>query len=90
MYSGGGKRDRVSERFDLVPADAMLAVSKAMGEGAQKYGDENWRGLPLGNIVNHAVRHVFLWMSGDRSEDHLGHAAAGLLMAKDMEVKNGQ
>lgn len=88
VYLGGGQRDKVEERFDLVPPDAMLAVAKAMSEGAAKYGDENWRGLPIDNIVNHAVRHVFLWMSGDRSEDHLGHAAAGMLMAKDMEVRN--
>lgn len=88
MYEGGGQRDKVEERFDLVPPDAMLAVAKAMGEGAAKYGNENWRRLPIDNIVNHAVRHVFLWMSGDRSEDHLGHAAAGMLMAKDMEVRN--
>ena len=59
MYVGGGQRDKVEERFDLVPPDALLAVAKAMGEGAAKYGDENWRGLPMDNIsMNHAVRHV--------------------------------
>lgn len=88
MYVGGGQRDKVAERFDLVPPDALLAVAKAMGEGAAKYGDENWRGLPMNNLLNHAMRHIVLYMSGDRDEDHLGHAAAGLLMAKDAEVRN--
>ena len=89
MYVGGGQRDRVEERFDLIPPTALLAVAKAMGEGGKKYGDWNWQGLPLENLLNHAMRHiVFLHMEGDRSEDHLGHAAAGLLMAKDCEVRD--
>tara|TARA_Y100001978_G_C23690089_1_gene434239 strand:+ start:1509 stop:1721 length:213 start_codon:yes stop_codon:yes gene_type:complete len=58
-----------------------------MAEGASKYGDHNWRGLPVDNIINHATRHIFMWLSGDRGEDHLSHAAAGLLMATELEIK---
>ena len=88
VYEGGGQRDRVEERFDLIPPTALLAVAKAMGEGGKKYGDWNWQGLPMENLLNHAMRHIVLYMEGDRDEDHLGHAAAGLLMAKDAEVRN--
>ena len=72
MYAGGGKRDRVPERFDLIPPTALLAVAKAMSEGAEKYVHRNWQGLPMENIINHAMRHIVLHMAGDRGEDHLG------------------
>ena len=88
VYEGGGQRDRIEERFDLIPPTAMMAVAKAMGEGGKKYGDWNWQGLPIENLLNHAMRHIVLFMEGDRDEDHLGHAAAGLMMAKDAEVRN--
>lgn len=83
VYDSGGKRDRLDERWDLIPG--LQAVAKAMHEGAVKYGEDNWRGLPASNVANHALRHLYLWLSGDRSEDHLGHAAANCLMLVELE-----
>lgn len=82
-YAGGGKREKLGERWDLIPG--LQAVAQAMHEGAEKYGEHNWRGLPASNIANHALRHLHLWVSGDRSEPHLSHAAANLLMLVEME-----
>ena len=56
-----------------------------MAEGAKRYGDHNWHGLPISNCTNHALKHIYQWIGGDRSEDHLGHAAANLLMAAELE-----
>jgi hypothetical protein len=59
-----------------------------MSEGAQKYGEYNWqKGFPVNDILNHCIAHVYKHLSGDRTEDHLAHAAAGLLMAIDTEAK---
>ena len=88
-YPGGGKRIPLADRFDLIPAKALIQVAKAMGEGSVKYGDNNWRKLPRTVIANHMLRHVILWQSGDRSEPHLGHAAANLLMLLEMECEDG-
>ena len=85
QYADGGKRERIRERYDLLPARAIKLVAIAMGEGAIKYGDHNWKGLPETNIVNHALRHIMEYLSGDRSEPHLSHAAANLLMLADTE-----
>jgi hypothetical protein len=60
-----------------------------MGKGAERYGTYNWHGLPVSNCLNHAIRHIFMHIAGDTSEDHLGHAAANLLMACDLEAKEG-
>ena len=89
-YEGGGKRGVVKERYDLVPPVGIRKVALAMAEGAERYGDLNWHGLPISNCTNHALKHIYQWIDGDRSEDHLGHAAANLLMAAELEQRNGR
>lgn len=62
-----------------------------MAEGAAKYGEHNWqKGFPVTDILNHAIAHIYKHLSGDRTEDHLGHAAANLLMAIDTEERDGK
>jgi hypothetical protein len=39
------------------------------------------KGMPIGHVLNHALAHIFNYLEGDRSEDHLGHAVANLMMA---------
>ena len=57
-------------------------MAKTMAEGAIKYGTNNWqKGMPIEDCLNHAIRHQYLWLEGDRSEDHLAHAACNLMMA---------
>lgn len=85
MYANGAKRGAVRERFDLIPPLGLQAVAEAMAKGAARYGDDNWRGLPKEEMVNHAIRHLVLWMAGDRSEPHAAHAAANCLMLVDLE-----
>ena len=88
QYENGGKRERIRERYDLLPARAIKLVAIAMGEGAIKYGDRNWEGLPESNLVNHALRHIMEYLGGDRSEPHISHAAANLLMLANTEEVN--
>ena len=87
VFAGGGKRERLKARYDLIPACGMSRVAQAMGRGAERYGEENWHGLTVSNCLNHAIRHIFMHIAGDKSEDHLGHAAANLLMACDLNIK---
>ena len=43
-----------------------------MERGARKYSADNWKkGFPLSVNFNSAVRHLFMWFFGDRTEDHL-------------------
>lgn len=69
-------------RYDLISPIGLAAVAKACHEGAERYGDFNWeKGMPVGDLLNHAIRHIYRFLGGDREEDHLGHAAWGLLAA---------
>jgi hypothetical protein len=83
VHPGGGRRSRVPERFDLVPG--LLEVATVMGKGADKYGLDNWRKLPPESVINHAIRHLYLYLSGDRSENHAAHAACNCLMLIELE-----
>ncbi len=85
MFPNGAKRSTIPVRCDLIPANALMAVAEAMAEGAVRYGDHNWKGLPPEEILNHAMRHLYLHMAGDRKEPHLRNAAANVLMLLSME-----
>lgn len=62
-------------RPELIPPRALLAWSRTCEEGAAKYGDRNWeKGIPMSNLLGHALTHLIMFQIGDTSEDHLGHA----------------
>lgn len=83
-YHSGAVRSSDAEgtRYDLISPIGLAAVAAACAEGAAKYGDYNWeKGMPANDMINHALRHIYLFLSGDRCEDHLGHAAWNLMGA---------
>ena len=68
--------------YCLLPYHGMKRLAKTYQEGAVKYSAHNWmKGFDVPSLLNHAIRHYFLWFSGDRSEDHLPHALWGLFAA---------
>jgi hypothetical protein len=81
--TGAVRSDSVEEfRYDLVSPIGLREVARACAEGAEKYGDWNWeKGMPVHDLLNHAIAHIYGFLSGDRSEPHLGHAAWNLLAA---------
>lgn len=67
--------DAENVRFDLITPIGLRRLAETCAEGARKYGDRNWeKGMPASVMLNHAIRHIYLWLQGDRSEDHLAHA----------------
>ena len=67
-------------RVDLVPVNAFLRICDLYGRGSKKYFDRNWeRGIPLKRMFASILRHVFQYMEGDRSEDHLSAIGWGAL-----------
>lgn len=57
----------------LIPVDALRAVAKRFEDGATKYGRNNWQqGIPLSRYVDSLQRHLWQFMEGDTTEDHLG------------------
>jgi hypothetical protein len=83
-HSTGATRstDKDKYRYDLISPIAIKTLAEVLKEGADKYGDFNWEnGFPVTDILNHALGHIFDFLSGDRSEDHLGHLLANAMFA---------
>lgn len=83
-YDTGAVRSSDAEgvRYDLISPIGLAAVARACHEGAVKYDDFNWEsGMPAADMINHGLRHIYEFLSGDRNEDHLGHAAWNLIAA---------
>jgi hypothetical protein len=67
-------------RFDLITPIGLRRLAETCAEGAEKYGEVNWqKGIPASQMLNHAIRHLYLWLAGDSQEDHLAHAAWNIL-----------
>jgi hypothetical protein len=81
--TGAVRSDTFEEfRYDLISPIGLREVARTCSEGAQKYSDFNWeKGMPVHDLLNHAIAHIYQFLSGDRGEPHLPHAAWNLLAA---------
>jgi len=80
-YDNGASESKTELRFDLIPPDEIATIAKVLGQGAIKYGDDNWKALPTWTHLNHALQHIFAYLANDKSDDHLSHAATRLIFA---------
>jgi len=78
--------DADGTRFDLITPIGLRRLAETCAEGARKYGPYNWqKGIPASVMLNHAIRHIYLYLQGDDAEDHLIHAAWNLLAVAHFE-----
>lgn len=84
----GGKQSHVPARFDLIDGKALFAMAAVLHEGALKYGEDNWRLIPLHDHLNHLLMHTYAYLSGDRSDDHLSHILCRATFAQAVALQN--
>jgi hypothetical protein len=79
--------DKNGVMYHLITPIGLRRIAETYREGFDKYGAFNWeRGMPIGDILNHAIAHIFAYLSGEPTgEDDLAHAAWNLLAAMHME-----
>jgi hypothetical protein len=77
----GGSQSYIKHRFDLIPPETLLAVSAVLSEGAEKYGEWNWMLIDTNDHLNHALTHIYKFLSDDNQEDHLHNAICRLIFA---------
>lgn len=73
-FASGAVRDTVEgkPRYSLIPVKALRRWADLMARGAEKYGERNWElGMPTSRYLDSGMRHLFSYLEGDRTEDHL-------------------
>lgn len=64
--STGGQKGVKLARFDLIPAEPLIALAEHYGKGARKYAPHQWRaGYELGKSYASIMRHATEWMKGN-------------------------
>lgn len=70
----------------------MFAAAEVAKYGADKYGESfdsrNYTKIPVTDHINHAIQHLYAYLAGDISDDHLGHAIVRTMFAYDVD-RNG-
>jgi hypothetical protein len=74
-FETGASSSELKPRYDLIPLEALESVATRFALGAtvhgdhnyQKGGDDFWQ-----DRKNHLVEHLFKYIHGDTSDDHLG------------------
>jgi len=84
----GAKQSKVPYRMELIDARAQFEMARVLAEGADKYGAGNWRGIPVADHLNHLLVHVYAYLAGDTSDDHLAHAMCRAMFAQAVTIEN--
>lgn len=83
----GGSQSDIPVRFDLIDAKALFEMAKVLDHGARKYGADNWRLIEIKDHLNHALMHIYAWLAGDRTDDHLSHALCRITFALGVSLQ---
>lgn len=85
----GGKQSATPYAFHMLPPNVVFAAAEVARQGAEKYGetmlDRNYKRIPAEEHVNHAVQHLFAYLAGDESDDHLSHAILRAMFAYEVD-----
>lgn len=72
--------------MSLVPTEELMRVAKHFTNGAEKYGENNWKlGQPTSVLYDSAQRHLTKWWSGETDEDHCAAAIWNIMAAMWIE-----
>ncbi len=69
---------------------AKQTVIRVMQEGEAAHPANDWQDKPAGEHFRHADKHMFMYLQGDASEDHIAHALTRLAMIKYLEANHEQ
>ena len=65
-------------------------IATGLTAGAEKHPGETWRDIPAKEHAARALRHLSMWLAGDRSDSHIINASMRCMMARTMEREENQ
>ena len=69
------KHDDGKPRYDLVPPEALDALSRVLTFGASKYSERNWeKGMDWGRVFGAMMRHAWAWWRGENTDPETGYS----------------
>jgi len=72
----------------------MFAAAEVAQYGAEKYGEDfyhrNYTKISAEEHINHAVQHLYAFLAGDATDDHLGHAILRAMFAYEVAHNEGR
>lgn len=74
-------QDKEPNEFRFFSWAWLLAIAAGLTAGDVKHPGATWRQIPCEEHLARAMRHIVLYLSGDRSEPHLVNASMRLMMA---------
>lgn len=87
----GRKHDTGKPLMGAVPPNALLAVTRVLTFGAEKYGRDNWRQVENAGTryLDAALRHINAYQRGEAAdpesgESHLAHAVCSLMFMLEL------
>lgn len=92
-FASGMVRDTQDDkpRYDLLWLPGVRRVAELMGRGAVKYGARNWEKAAgeaeYERFRASALRHMYQWLEGDRTEDHMAAVVFNLFGAEYVKSK---
>ena len=85
----GGKQSSTPYGFHMLPVHAMFAAAEVAKYGADKYNESfyerNYKKIPAIEHVNHCIQHLFAYLAGDTSDEHLSHAIVRAMFAYEVD-----
>ena len=90
--AGGVKHDTGKAPIHLIPYEAIEMIAMALGYGAKKYGEYNFRkGILWSRIFSAMMRHAWAFWRGEDNDPesglpHLAHLGACVVMLISMVV----